>query len=112
MEMTVASRPITYEADFETSAAIARMLRIRRSRNAHDIGTIAQVLEGRARMHADRWSPSAWVGGIAARAARAIAKELRIRRDTRALMAMSDSALKDIGLMRAQIGGAARYGRY
>jgi uncharacterized protein YjiS (DUF1127 family) len=45
------------------------------------------------------------------RAARAIAQELRIRRDTRELMAMSDHMLKDIGLTRAEIGPAVRYGR-
>jgi uncharacterized protein YjiS (DUF1127 family) len=43
--------------------------------------------------------------------ARAIAQELRIRRDTRALLAMSDRMLKDIGLTRAEIGGAVLYGR-
>jgi len=53
----------------------------------------------------------AWFGGIAAWAARTIVEEIRIRRDTRELMAMSDHMLKDIGLTRAQIGGAVRYGR-
>jgi uncharacterized protein YjiS (DUF1127 family) len=40
-----------------------------------------------------------------------IAQELRIRRDTRHLMLMSDQMLKDIGLTRAEIGRAVRYGR-
>jgi uncharacterized protein YjiS (DUF1127 family) len=47
------------------------------------------------------------VGRIAA----AIANELRIRRDMRQLMAMDDHMLKDIGLTRADIGAAVRYGR-
>jgi uncharacterized protein YjiS (DUF1127 family) len=34
-----------------------------------------------------------------------------MRRDTRELMAMSDRMLKDIGVTRAEIGGAVRYGR-
>jgi uncharacterized protein YjiS (DUF1127 family) len=54
---------------------------------------------------------SAWLGDVAERAARAIALELRIRRDMRHLMAMDDRMLKDIGLTRAEIGGAVRYGR-
>jgi uncharacterized protein YjiS (DUF1127 family) len=46
-----------------------------------------------------------------ARIAAAIADELRIRRDMRELMAMDDCMLKDIGLTRADIGSAVRYGR-
>jgi uncharacterized protein YjiS (DUF1127 family) len=42
---------------------------------------------------------------------RAIARERRIRRDTRQLMTMSDHMLKDIGLTRSQIGYAVRFGR-
>jgi uncharacterized protein YjiS (DUF1127 family) len=45
------------------------------------------------------------------RAARGIAQEVRIRRDMRHLMAMDDRILKDIGLTRADIGGAVRFGR-
>ena len=41
----------------------------------------------------------------------AIADELRIRRDMRQLRAMDESMLKDIGLTRADIGPAVRYGR-
>ena len=41
----------------------------------------------------------------------AIAEELRIRRDMRQLRAMDESMLKDIGLTRADIGTAVRYGR-
>ena len=52
-----------------------------------------------------------WLVGIAARVARVVAVELRIRRDTRELTAMSDQMLKDIGLTRAQIGMSVRYGR-
>jgi uncharacterized protein YjiS (DUF1127 family) len=40
----------------------------------------------------------------------AIAEELRIRRDMRQLRAMNESMLKDIGLTRADIGTAVRYG--
>ena len=40
----------------------------------------------------------------------AIADELRIRRDMRQLRAMDDCMLKDIGLTRADIGTAVRYG--
>jgi uncharacterized protein YjiS (DUF1127 family) len=57
------------------------------------------------------WALSAWFGAAAARCVHSLADELRIRRDTRQLMAMSDEMLKDIGLTRAAIGGAVRYGR-
>jgi uncharacterized protein YjiS (DUF1127 family) len=53
-------------------------------------------------------------GGVArvvARIAAAIADELRIRRGMRQLRAMDDCMLKDIGLTRADIGTAVRYGR-
>ena len=43
--------------------------------------------------------------------AAAIADELRIRRDMRQLRAMDDGMLNDIGLTRADIGTAVRYGR-
>ena len=43
--------------------------------------------------------------------AAAIADELRIRRDMRQLRAMDDCMLEDIGLTRADIGAAVRYGR-
>jgi uncharacterized protein YjiS (DUF1127 family) len=43
--------------------------------------------------------------------AAAIADELRIRRDMQQLRAMDDGTLKDIGLTRADIGTAVRYGR-
>jgi uncharacterized protein YjiS (DUF1127 family) len=46
-----------------------------------------------------------------ARIAVAIADELRIRRDMRQLRVMDDGMLKDIGLTRADIGTAVRYGR-
>jgi uncharacterized protein YjiS (DUF1127 family) len=48
---------------------------------------------------------------VVARIATAIADELRIRRDMRQLRAMDDHMLKDIGLARADIGSAVRYGR-
>jgi uncharacterized protein YjiS (DUF1127 family) len=40
-----------------------------------------------------------------------VADELRVRRDMRQLRAMDDYMLKDIGLTRADIGSAVRYGR-
>jgi len=51
------------------------------------------------------------VTGVVARIVAAIAEELRIRRDMRELGAMDDGMLKDIGLARADIGSAVRYGR-
>jgi len=48
---------------------------------------------------------------IVARIAATIADELRIGRDMRQLMAMDDAMLEDIGLTRADIGTAVRYGR-
>jgi uncharacterized protein YjiS (DUF1127 family) len=48
---------------------------------------------------------------VAARIAAAITNELRIRRDMTQLRAMDDDMLKDIGLTRADIGTALRYGR-
>jgi uncharacterized protein YjiS (DUF1127 family) len=118
----MASTPITYQADFETPAphgfmaSTARKLAaFARAPNAYRIWHDIRVLEGRARKHADAaaqsWSLSAWSDGVAARSARAIAEEVRIRRDTRKLMLMSDRMLKDIGLTRAEISGAVRYGR-
>ena len=60
-------------------------------------------------------SPAKGVAGVVTRfvawIAAAIADELRIRRDMRQLRAMDDSMLKDIGLTRADIGTAVRYGR-
>lgn len=56
-------------------------------------------------------SLSAWIGAVTARWARAIADEVRARRDTRKLMVMSDELLKDIGLARAEIRDAVRFGR-
>jgi uncharacterized protein YjiS (DUF1127 family) len=51
------------------------------------------------------------VARILARLVQFLAKELRIRRDRRQLMNMSDHMLKDIGLTRSQIGYAVRFGR-
>jgi uncharacterized protein YjiS (DUF1127 family) len=87
MEHTMASNLTTYEISSDTPTS-------------------------RGSAAADRpWSISAWFRGLVARAARAIAQELRIRRDMRHLMAMDDRMLKDIGLSRAELGGAVRYGR-
>ena len=46
-----------------------------------------------------------------ARIAAAIAAELRVRRDMKQLMAMNEDMLADIGLTRADIRSAVRYGR-
>ena len=78
METTMASKPITHQADLTTSASYGFAASLAR--------TLAAL-------------------------ARAIAQEVRIRRDKRALLAMSDRMLKDIGLTRAEIGGAVLYGR-
>ena len=118
----MASTPITYRADLKTPAhhglvaSIARKsAAFARARRAYGIWHDIRVLEGQARKHADAAAePSllwAWFGGVAARCVRASAQERRIRRDTRELMAMSDHMLKDIGLTRAEIGSAVRYGR-
>jgi uncharacterized protein YjiS (DUF1127 family) len=51
------------------------------------------------------------VARIVARITAALADELRIRRDMRQLSAMDDYMLQDIGLTRADVGSALRYGR-
>ena len=118
----MASRPITYQADFETpapqgsTASTARELAaFVRAPRAYGIWHDLRVLENRSGGHADAavqpWSFSTWFAGIPVRVVRAIAEEHRIRRDTRELMAMSDHMLKDLGLTRGQIGGEIRYGR-
>jgi uncharacterized protein YjiS (DUF1127 family) len=89
----MASRPITYQADSDTPAPRSFTAAI-----GHELVASARTV-------------SAWFAAVAARCAHALANELRIRRDRRALMAMSDEMLKDIGLTRAEIGGAVRYGR-
>ena len=58
-----------------------------------------------------RKGPASVVSRIVARITVAIAEELRIRRDMRQLMAMDDHMLRDIGLTRADISSAVRYGR-
>lgn len=45
------------------------------------------------------------------RIARVMRKELRLRRDERMLMAMSDHELSDMGIGRGQVRGAVREGR-
>jgi uncharacterized protein YjiS (DUF1127 family) len=97
MEHTMASKPITYQAEPETPAPHGFA--------ASSIGKLVAFAPPRP------WSLSAWFGTVAARCARAIATEVRIRRDTRQLMLMSDEMLKDIGLSRTQIHGAVRFGR-
>ena len=57
----------------------------------------------------DAFAPS--FARILMRFVRAIAREHRIRRDTRELMSMSDHLLKDIGLTRSQIRYAVRFDR-
>jgi uncharacterized protein YjiS (DUF1127 family) len=118
----MARTPVTDRRDLETpaphgvAASIARKsAAFARAPRACGIRHDVRVLEGQARQQAEAaaepFSLWAWFGGVAARCARAIAQELRIRRDMRHLMAMDDHMLKDIGLRRAEVGGAVRYGR-
>jgi uncharacterized protein YjiS (DUF1127 family) len=51
--------------------------------------------------------PSAWL----ARAAAALARAYRLRRDTRELLTFSDAMLSDIGLGRGGVEGTVRLGR-
>jgi len=53
-------------------------------------------------------SGGSWIGVWIATV---IAEEIRVRRDMRHLATMSDHMLKDIGLRRADIRDAVRYGR-
>ncbi len=53
---------------------------------------------------------SLWRVGLA-RLMRRLAQELRLRRDARQLMALSDAMLKDLGVSRSEIEGAVRHGR-
>ena len=74
-----------------------------------------RALDGQAgRRPAGAASGSPGVAGVLtrfmARAAAAVADELRIRRDMRELRAMDDAMLNDIGLTRADIGTAVCYG--
>jgi uncharacterized protein YjiS (DUF1127 family) len=78
----------------------------------HDI----RALDGQAsRQAAGAASGSPGVAGVLTRfmalVTAAVADELRIRRDMRELRAMDDAMLNDIGLTRADIGTAVRYGR-
>jgi uncharacterized protein YjiS (DUF1127 family) len=118
----MASKPITYQAEPEPPAphgfvasSIGKLVAFASAFSAYGIWHDIRVLERQAGKHADAasrsWSLSAWFGAVAARCVRAIADEVRIRRDTRALMLMSDEMLKDIGLTRTEISGRVRYGR-
>jgi uncharacterized protein YjiS (DUF1127 family) len=118
----MASTPITPQTDLKSpvphgvAGSIVRMLAgFARASRAYGIWHDVRVLESLARRQGDAtarpWSLSAWFGGVAARFALAIANEVRIRRDTRKLMLMSDHMLKDIGLTRAEISRGLRYGR-
>jgi uncharacterized protein YjiS (DUF1127 family) len=62
---------------------------------------------GTSRDGAFRTSAARLLAGLA----RAIASEVRVRRDTRHLMEMSDHMLSDIGLSRSQVTRAVRSGR-
>ena len=118
----MARTPVTDQRDLKTpaphgvAASIARKsAALAGSPRACGIWHDIRVLEGQACQQAEAaaepFSLRAWFGGVAARCARAIAQELRIRRDMRHLMAMDDHMLKDIGLRRAEIGSTVRYGR-
>jgi uncharacterized protein YjiS (DUF1127 family) len=118
----MASRPITYQADLDSPATRGLMATIGHelpvlvaAHGAHELWHEAKVPERLARQHADAavrpWSISAWLVELAMRVARVIRAEIRIRRNMRELMAMNDAMLKDIGLSRAEIDRAVRYGR-
>ena len=82
----------------------------------HDIRAFAgQACRQAAGAASGSPAPAKGVAGVVtpfvARIAVAIADELRIRRDMRQLRAMDESMLKDIGLTRADVGTAVRYGR-
>ena len=51
------------------------------------------------------------VARLAAALGAAVGRELRIRRATRDLAMMDEHMLRDIGITRAEIGHAIRYGR-
>jgi uncharacterized protein YjiS (DUF1127 family) len=118
----MASQLITYEADLKTratrgfTATIGQELAvIAAAHRAHELWHEAEVPERLARQQADaavkQWSISAWLVELVRWVARVIAEEVRIRRNTRELMGMTDSMLKDIGLSRAEVDRAVRYGR-
>jgi uncharacterized protein YjiS (DUF1127 family) len=118
----MASQPLTYQADLDSpatrgfTATIGQELAVFAGPpGAHEHWHEAGVPERLARQHADAavrpWSISAWLVELAMRVARVIRAEVRIRRNTRELMAMSDAMLKDIGLSRAEVDRAVRYGR-
>jgi uncharacterized protein YjiS (DUF1127 family) len=114
--------PIASQAPSET-AALARVPEVigqkltvvLRLAKARALGRGIRLLDahagGQAGASVRSSSPTAWIADLAARPLLALAKERRIRRGTRELMAMSDPMLKDIGLTRADIDHAARYGR-
>ena len=94
----MSNRPITYQADFESPA----------------FRGVAQSIASKLTAVAPASSAyGIWQGirVVATWAARTIVQEIRVRRDTRDLMAMSNDMLKDIGLTRAEIGSVVRYGR-
>jgi len=67
-----------------------------------------EILQRRAPLH--------WVFRIAlrlspSRVAKAIRLEIRMRRDERLLMTMSDHELSDLGIGRGQVPDAVRHGR-
>jgi uncharacterized protein YjiS (DUF1127 family) len=118
----MASTPIIDRADLESptphglAASIVRMLAgfAQASRAYgiwHDIRVLESPVHRQGDATAEPWSLPARFGGIATRFAFAIANEVRIRRDMRKLESMSDHMLKDIGLTRAEIDRAVRYGR-
>jgi uncharacterized protein YjiS (DUF1127 family) len=119
MEHKMASTHITY-SDTPGSSGLAlaighKLVAFAGAVSAYGIWHDVGGLERRSRKHveaaAEPRSLSAWFGGVATQFVRAIAKEVRIRRDTRQLMGMSDEMLKDIGLTRVEISGTVRYGR-
>ena len=78
---------------------------------APSFGTDGQAADAAPGAPAGAQGLAALAARLLARIAGAVADELRLRRDMRELMAMDDDMLKDIGLTRADIGSAVRYGR-
>jgi uncharacterized protein YjiS (DUF1127 family) len=118
----MASQPITYQADLDSPATRGLMATIGEelpvlaaAHRARELWHEARAAERLALQHVEAAirprSISAWLVELAMWVARVVRAELRIRRNTRELMGMSDSMLKDIGLSRADVDRAVRYGR-
>jgi uncharacterized protein YjiS (DUF1127 family) len=77
----------------------------------HSASSIAAPvrIQGNARVMAKRWRRR--IGSPLHALVATLVREVRIRRDRRALMELGDHELDDIGVCRAHIGLAVRTGR-